>query len=226
MVKMVPTWLQGYIEIGHAYFKMNQQKSNEAAIKSYMKAIRIANLTQQEITDQLVFQRAGDLYIKEGKWEDARVMFLMCAEDYKTSFSHFNLGVAAYNLGEYEEAERVLSLTNYMDPTHAPTWAYLCLTLLKKPDPPLFAAYQSMNESIKLGLSDSGVLHEIALRWVELSSFRAAREAFEQTITIMGTQKMPGPKTLKRINDYFAACQELLTTCTENVDELREKLRE
>ena len=37
---------------------------------------------------------------------------------------------------------------------------------------------------------------------------------------------MPGPKTLKRINDYFAACQELLTTCTENVDELREKLRE
>ena len=51
MVKMQPTWLQGYIEIGHANFKMNQQKSNEAALKSYMKAIRIGNLTNQEVKD-------------------------------------------------------------------------------------------------------------------------------------------------------------------------------
>ena len=68
-------------------------------------------------------------------------MFLMCAEDYKTAFSHFNLGVACYNLGEYDEAERVLSLVNYMDPTNAETWAYLTLVLLKKDEPPLHAAY-------------------------------------------------------------------------------------
>ena len=115
------------------------------------------------------------------------MMFLMCAEDYKTSFAYFNLGVASYHLGQLEEAEKVLSITNYMDPTHAPTWAYLCLTLLKKPEPPLFAAYQSMNESLKLGLADAGVLHEIALVWVDQSSYRAAKEAFEQCITIMGT---------------------------------------
>ena len=141
MVKMVPTWLQGYIEIGHAHYKMNQQKNNEAALNSYMKAIRIGNLSNQEIKDQLVYQRAGDLYIKEQRWEDARVMFLMCSEEYKTSFAVFNLGVASYHLGEYDEAEKVLSLSNYMDPTHAPTWAYISLTLLKKPDAPLFAAY-------------------------------------------------------------------------------------
>ena len=55
MVKMVPVWVQGYIEIGHAHYKMNQQKNNEAALKSYMKAIRIGNLSGQEITDQLVY---------------------------------------------------------------------------------------------------------------------------------------------------------------------------
>lgn len=182
MVKMRATWLQGYIEIGHAHYKMNCQRNNEAALKSYLKAIRISNLDNQTITDQLVFQRAGELYIKEQKWEDARVMFLMCSEEYKTSFSVFNLGVASYHLGEFDEAEKVLSLSNYMDPTHAPTWAYITLTLLKKPDPPLFAAYQSMNESVKLGLSDSSVMHEIALAWIDQSSYKAAKEAFEQTI--------------------------------------------
>ena len=89
-------------------------------------------MTQQEIKDQLVYQRAGHVYNQLGKWEDAKVMFLMCAEDYKTAFSHFNLGVACYNLGEYEEAERVLSLVNYMDPSNAETWAYLALVLLRK----------------------------------------------------------------------------------------------
>ena len=55
MVKMRATWLQGYIEIGHAHYKMNMQKNNESALKSYLKAIRISNLDNQTITDQLVF---------------------------------------------------------------------------------------------------------------------------------------------------------------------------
>ena len=150
----------------------------------------------------------------------------MCAEDFKTSFSYFNLGVASYHLGEFEEAEKVLSITNYMDPTHAPTWAYICLTLLKKKNPPLFAAYQTMNESIKLGLRDSWVLHEIALAWVDLNSFKASKEAFEQTIMIIGTQKVPGQKTIKKLNDYFAACTEINTCYSENINEMKEKLSE
>ena len=116
----------------------------------------------------MVFQRAGHLYIQVEKWEDAKVMFLMCAEDYKTAFSHFNLGVACYHLGEYDEAERVLSLVNYMDPTNAETWAYLALVLLKKDDPPLNAAYQTMNEAVKLGLSNGDVMMEITLSWLDL----------------------------------------------------------
>ena len=138
MVELKNTWLEGYIEIGHALYKQNE---HDRALSSYLKAIRIANLSGQEIKDQLVFQRAGHLYILLGKWQDAKVMFLMCAEDYKTAFSHFNLGVACYNLAEYDEAEKVLSLVNYLDPSNAETWAYLALVLLRKDDPPLNAAY-------------------------------------------------------------------------------------
>lgn len=181
MLELKNTWLEGYIEIGHAHYK---QGDNERALASYLKAIRIANLTQQEIKDQLVFQRAGHVYIQLKKWEDAKVMFLMCAEDYKTAFSHFNLGVACYNLGEYDEAERVLSLVNYLDPTNAETWAYLALVLLKKDEPPLHAAYQTMNESLKLGLTKCAVMLEITLSWLDLGCDKQAFEALDSTIKI------------------------------------------
>ena len=151
-------------------------------------------------------------------------MFLMCAEEYKTSFSVFNLGVASYNLGEFDEAEKVLSLSNYMDPTHAPTWAYITLTLLKKPDPPLFAAYQSMNESVKLGLSDSTVMYEIACSWIDQSSYKASKEAFEWTIQIMGQRMMPGQKAQKKIQECFMACNEILENRPDSVAELKQKL--
>jgi tetratricopeptide (TPR) repeat protein len=59
-------------------------------------------------------------------------MFLMCAEQFKTSFSFFNLGVANYHLGFYDEAEKVLAIVNLMDSSNALTWAYLALSLLSK----------------------------------------------------------------------------------------------
>jgi len=66
-----------YIELAHSLVAL---KNDEEALKYYLKAIRIANLTNQEIKDNLLFQRAGSIYIGMEKWEDARVMFLMCAE--------------------------------------------------------------------------------------------------------------------------------------------------
>lgn len=40
---------------------------------------------------------------------------MMCAEQFKTSFSFFNLGVTNYNLGLFDEAEKVLAIVNLMD---------------------------------------------------------------------------------------------------------------
>ena len=73
--------------------------------------------------------------IKKQKWEDARVMFLMCAERFKTAFDYFHLGVANFNLGLFDEAEKVLGVANYLDPNSAETWGYLGRVLLKKEEP-------------------------------------------------------------------------------------------
>ena len=84
-----------------------------------------------------------------------------------------------------------------------------------------------MNESVKLGLQDSWAMHEIALTWIEHNSFRASKEAFEWTIQIIGSQKMPGAKGAKRLKEYFAVCNDLMSTRDEShLAELKEKLME
>lgn len=60
MLDLKNTWLDGYIQIGNAYYKQGEQ---EKALQAYLKAIRVSNLTGQDIKDQLLFQRAGRIYI-------------------------------------------------------------------------------------------------------------------------------------------------------------------
>lgn len=100
----------------------------------------------------------------------------MCAEQHKTAFSYFNLGVASYNLGLYDEAEKVLGVVNFMDANNTLTWAYLTLALLNKQNPPLNAAFQTMNEALKLGLSDKALLKEIFRTCLHKGQYRAARD--------------------------------------------------
>lgn len=138
LTEMDPKWVYGFEQNGHA---LHRQGETQAALKMYLKAMRVANLTNQTITDQLVYQRAGDCYVKLQQWEDAKVMFLLAAEDFKCAFSYFNLGKASYHLGHYAEAEKVLSVANTMDATQAETWGLLTLVLLQAKEPKFNAAY-------------------------------------------------------------------------------------
>lgn len=202
LMEMDATWLPGYIEAGHANIQLKQ---NQDALNFYLKAIRIANLTSQEIEDPLLYQRAGSIYIQEQKWEDARVMFLMCSEQFKTSYAYFNLGVAAYNLGLYDEAEKVLGVVNYMDSSNTLTWAYLTLTLLKKENGPMNAAFETMNEALKLGLNDVQLLREIFAACLKVGQYRAARDVQEHLLIVLAGQKWQ-----KRMKGLFPSAAEVI----------------
>jgi hypothetical protein len=101
-------------------------------------------------------------------------MFCLCAEQYMTSFSYFNLGVANYKLNNFDEAEKVLGVVNFMDSSNTLTWAYLTLALLNKKNPPVNAAFQTMNEALKLGLSDIPLLKEMFTANIRVGQYRAA----------------------------------------------------
>ena len=55
----------------------------------------------------------------------------------------------------------MLGVANFMDSSNTLTWAYLTLALLHKQTPPINAAFETMNESIKLGLNDVSLLEAI-----------------------------------------------------------------
>lgn len=152
-----------------------------------------------------MYQRAGSIYISESKWEDARVMFLMCSEQFKTSYSYFNLGVASYNLGLYEEAEKVLGVVNFMDSSNTLTWAYLTLSLLNKKDPPIHAAFETMNEALKLGLSDQNLLMDIFEACLRVGQYKAARDVQEHLLLVI-----TGPKWSKRARALFVSACEVI----------------
>ena len=43
-----PKWITGYNNLGHALYRLQQY---ERALEMYLKAIRVSNLTGQEVTD-------------------------------------------------------------------------------------------------------------------------------------------------------------------------------
>lgn len=125
-------------------------------------------------------------------------MFHMCSEQFKTSYSYFNLGVACYKLGRFNEAEKVLGVVNFMDSSNTLTWAYLTLSLLNKYTPPINAAFETMNEALKLGLSDRGLLEEIFDANLKVCQFKAARDVQEHLLLVLS-----GAKWSKRMRSLF-----------------------
>jgi len=113
---------------GHCKFISNKR---EEALEAYYKAIRVLNLQGKQVSDPLVHQRIGAILIKQRKWQDAKVIVDMCANNYETAFSYMNLGVACLYLGDFEDAEKVLKKANILDTQNANVWGYLSLVMLR-----------------------------------------------------------------------------------------------
>lgn len=84
------------------------------------------------------------------------------------------------------EAEEMFSHCNFMNPRNSEVWGYLSLVLLKKNQPELNAAYQCMNEAIKLRMQNQTLIDEIFDEWVICQSFKGAKEALSYTILNYG----------------------------------------
>jgi tetratricopeptide (TPR) repeat protein len=65
------------------------------------------------------------------KWNDAKVIFEICAEKYQTAYAYMNLGIACLNLEDYDNAEKVLQKANVLDIQNSNVWGYMTLVMLK-----------------------------------------------------------------------------------------------
>ena len=121
------TNLECICNIGHCNFLL---KRNKEAEEAYIKAVRVASFTGQTLEDSYVLQRLGSLYVQQGLYGEAQVIFEECYLKYQNSFSHLNYGVTLiYNEKEggkdLHSALKYLARANTLNPYLADIWGYL-----------------------------------------------------------------------------------------------------
>lgn len=173
------TETDAYIQYGHCKFLLGEYE--EAKIAFYQ-AIRIFNLKGEKLQDSLVHQRIGAILISQKKWEDAKVMFEMCADNYETAFSYMNLGIACLYLKQYNDAESVLQRANILDTTNSNVWGYMTLAMIKN-GKRLNNAFQSLKEAMRLGIDNSELILDIASSFAAEGKHETATKSLEYALT-------------------------------------------
>lgn len=207
-----PHLSEAHVLYGHCQWLLGNPS---AAKDAYIRAIRVANIQKQELKDTLLHQRLGSIFIQEGLWNDAKVIFEMCADKYETAFSFMNLGIACLHLDEFDNAEKVLMKANVLDIQNSNVWGYLTLVMLKSGER-VNSAFQSLKESIRLGISNETLMLEIGEAFHQCGQPKKAKLAIEYAITTRAARQ--SRSNLKRIQEFLLQLSKVMTQMAKERD--------
>ena len=192
-----PDMTDAYIQYGHCKFMLEKY---DEALESYYKAIRVSNLKREEMSDSLLLQRLGGILIQKKKWEDAKVIFEMCANKYENAYSYLNLGIACCYLGNYQDAENLLKKANILDTSNADVWGYMTLVMLNN-GPRIYNAYQSKKQAIALLIHNNDLMYDVSLGFAKQGWIETARKTLEYTLLTRATYE--SAKKKQKVQEFL-----------------------
>lgn len=116
--------------IGHCHFLAGRLPEAEQA---YIRALRVASFSGQNLEDPLVLQRLGSIYVQQQQYEEASVIFEQCIGKYQNSFCLLNYGITCLFKAkpDLEAAVAYLTRANQLNPYNADVWSYLVFACLR-----------------------------------------------------------------------------------------------
>ena len=175
----------------------------------YSRALDIINSEEVEARDYECIPLAGyveigKLLIQQNLFEDALNVMLFGCSVYPSA-TLFNLvGICCLRLDRLQDAEDALQEANLIDNRNPNVWAYLCVLCLHGGSQRMPEAEKSLEQALRLGLTNTSVLREMATSYIAVDKLQTAENLIRRALAEDDLKGKSNPHTRRLLGDVLA----------------------
>ena len=186
---------------------LSSHNSSDRKIAAYSAALKnVGNECGFASVPLMDYVEAGKTLIAVSRFEEALDVLLLGCRVYPSSTLFSLVGICCLRLDRMIDAEDALQEANLIDNRNPEVWAYLTILCLHTGDHRMEEAEKSCQQALRLGLTNSAVLREIAMAFISMDKLRTAEELIRRSMacdTADGATK-PNSHTRRLLGDILA----------------------